>query len=367
MNMDPVLVIGGCGSLGHHVVQQLLESGDASDVTVLDINNERNLVPGAKYIKGNISVKQDVLTALQSCKPRTIIHTASPLLMEQRTSRKVYEDVNIKGTNYLLSAIHEVGTTKVLVYSSASSVIHDNLGDIVNATEDHPYCLEPEQTEYYTHTKAIAEMTILQANRKNGLLTVAIRPTTMFGEGDPSVAALVSNAKTGRNRLQVGDGNNMVDWTYTGNAAHGHILAAQALLRIDISKPPRPEDEAKRVDGEAFVVSNDDPWPFWELVRMVGSTAGYPVNQEAIWVVPSWLFYSIAVIVEWSVWVSSFGRRESLLNRKMVKYLTMNRTFDITKAKERLGYKPKFSISEGIELAVHAQMRTSMHEVDANH
>ncbi|KAF2185777.1 hydroxysteroid dehydrogenase [Zopfia rhizophila CBS 207.26] len=362
IKMDPVLVIGGCGSLGHHIVKQLLESGGASDVTVFDVKTENNIIPNAKYVKGSLRNQQDVLEVLQQAKPRTIIHTASPSMLGQRNTRQVYEDVNVKGTENLLNAIREVGVTKALVYTSSSSVIHDNMTDLVYATENHPYCLEPKQKVYYTHTKAVAEMMILGANRKDGLLTTVIRGCTIFGEGDNAMPTQIGSAKAGRNRLQVGDGKNMYDWTYVGNTAHAHILAAKALLRIDLAKPPTPEDEAKRVDGEAFVITNDEPWPFWEFIRTVGATAGYPVKKEEIWVVPAWLFYAIAVVAEWSVWAISLGRRESHMNREMVKYLTMTRTFDITKAKERLGYRPQVGVREGIQRAVDAYLSSSSPE-----
>lgn len=115
-----------------------------------------------------------------------------------------------------------------------------------------------------------------------------------------------------------------------------------------------------RVDGEAFFVTNDEPWPFWEFIRTVGATAGYDTKREDIWVVPTSSFYVIAVVAEWFIWIISFGRRESHINRQMVKYLTMNRTFDITKAKKRLGYRPEVGIEEGIRRAVGAYMSTEV-------
>jgi sterol-4alpha-carboxylate 3-dehydrogenase (decarboxylating) len=111
-----------------------------------------------------------------------------------------------------------------------------------------------------------------------------------------------------------------------------------------------------RVGGEAFVITNDDPWPFWKFTRSVGATAGYLTKKEDVWIVPAWFFYGMAIVAEWLVWLVSFGRKESHLNRQMVKYLTMNRTFDITKAKQRLGYRPQVSVEEGIRRAVHAYM-----------
>lgn len=362
-SLDPTLVVGGCGSLGHHIVRKLLESG-ATNITVFDITVDNNVFPGVNYVKGSIESFRDILDAIQKAKPVTIFHTASPSMLGQHNTREIFDSVNIKGTQNIIDAIMKVGSTKALVYTSSSSVIHDNVSDLVYATEDMPYCSPKEQPVYYTYTKAEAEKMVIAANRVNGLLTAAIRACTLFGEGDNAMPTQIGSAKSGRGRLQVGDGKNMFDWTYIGNAAQAHLLAANALLKVDPTVPPRPEDEGQRVDGETFFITNDEPWPFWEFIRRVGAEAGYPVKKEDIRVIPAWLFYCIAVSAEWFVWATSFGRRESHLNRQMVRYLTMNRTFDITKAKKRLGYRPEVSMEEGIKRAVRAYMATQSIEGD---
>jgi sterol-4alpha-carboxylate 3-dehydrogenase (decarboxylating) len=354
-SLDPVVVLGGCGSLGHHIVKKLFEAG-ATNITVFDVNTSNNVVPYARCIEGSIRNSEDVFNLLQSVKPVTIFHTFSPNMLGQKNTDQTFFDVNVTGTKNLLENILKVGTTKALVYTSSSSVIHNNLTDLVLATEDAPYCPASDQTVYYTKTKAEAEQLILAANRTNGLLTAIIRGCTLFGEDDNVMPTQIGNAKAGRGRLQIGDGTNMYDWTYTGNSAYAHVLAAQALIRTDSTKPPRPEDVDMRVDGEAFVITNDEPWPFWDFIRAVGATAGYPVKKEEIWVVPAWVFYGMAVVAEWGVWAMSFGQRESKLNRQMVKYLTMNRTFNISKAKKRLGYRPQVGMEEGIKRAVGAYL-----------
>jgi sterol-4alpha-carboxylate 3-dehydrogenase (decarboxylating) len=352
-SLDPVIVLGGCGSLGHHIVKKLFEAG-STDITVYDVNISHNTVPRVNYVKGSITSSSSLVKLLQDVKPVTIFHTVSPSMLGQKNSNQTFFNVNVTGTATLLESITKVGTTKALVYTSSSSVIHNNRTDLVFATEDAPYCPASEQTVYYTQTKAEAEQLILRANRTNGLLTAVIRGCTLFGENDNVMPTQIGNAVAGRGKLQVGEGKNLYDWTYTGNAAHAHILAAQALLRVDASTPPRPEDEDMRVDGEAFVITNDEPWPFWDFVRAVGAEAGYPVKEEDTWVIPAWLFYAMAVVAEWGVWAISFGQKESHLNRQMVKYLTMNRTFDISKAKKRLGYRAEVSVQEGIRRAVEA-------------
>jgi sterol-4alpha-carboxylate 3-dehydrogenase (decarboxylating) len=209
-SMDPVVVIGGCGSLGHHIVKQLLQTG-VSDVTVFDATIEKHIIPNVKYIQGSIEHPYDVLHVLQKVKPRTVFHTPSPSMLGQRNTRQIYENINIKGTKILVINILKVGTTKALVYTSSSSVVHNNITDLIYATEDLPYCPESEQTVYYSRTKAEAEKIIFGANRTNGLLTAAIRGCTLFGEGDNAPPTQIGNAKSGRSRLQVGDGKNLYD------------------------------------------------------------------------------------------------------------------------------------------------------------
>lgn len=354
--MDPVLVIGGCGGLGHTIVKQLLEKGDASNVTVFDIEMKRNVLDGARYIKGSIGSKEDIQRALQQVKPRTIFHSASPLLMQQKNTQRLYEKINVEGNRYLLDAIQEVQSVRALVYTSSSSVIHNGFSDIIEATEDLPRVFYPEQPEYYSHTKALAEEIVVAANRTNGLLTVILRGTTLFGEGDTmTIPRMVDNAKTGRNKVRVGDGKNLFDFTYLGNCAYAHVLAAKALVEIDPAAPPPPAD--KRVDGEVFVVTNDEHISFWEFVYAVGDAAGYPTKREEIWQVPAALFFAVVVVVEWAVWAISLGRRESSLNRKMVRYLSMTRTFDISKIKTRLGYRPLVGMQEAMKRSVDAYMK----------
>lgn len=76
----------------------------------------------------------------------------------------------------------------------------------------------------------------------------------------------------------MGSGKNFFDFTYVGNNAYAQVLAASALVRASESEQPIPEDQ--RVDGEAFVVTNDEPWPFWDFARALAVAAGYKVHKE---------------------------------------------------------------------------------------
>lgn len=68
------------------------------------------------------------------------------------------------------------------------------------------------------------EKLILAANGIKGVATVALRPSGIFGEGDPLLVPItVDKAKAGKMKFMIGDGKNLMDFTYVGNVALAHI------------------------------------------------------------------------------------------------------------------------------------------------
>lgn len=345
--LGSVLVVGGCGFLGRHIVSELLELTTA-EVSVLDVRTDRNRLPSVTYHEGDISSVKDVLSVFHHVRPTVIFHTASPSIFVR--SMSFFLKINVDGTRNLLECAHTVGV-KAFVYTSSASVIHNTVSDLVNVDESAPVLYIPDQKEAYNHTKALAEDLVLAANRKNNsnMLTVSLRPSGLFGEGDPTaVKTMVDAAASGKYKYQIGDGKNLTDWTYVGNAAHAHILAAGALLRAHASTA---SPESERVDGEAFLVTNDEPIPFWEFVRGLGAAAGYPTKPEKIQEIPVALALMIAIILEWMVWLATFGRRQTTKLSLGLRFGCMTRTFCIDKAKKRLGYKPFVNMEDGIKRA----------------
>ena len=344
-SLGSVLVVGGCGFLGHRIVRQLLESCAASEVTVVDIRTDRNQHDAVAYRNADISSKREVQSIFDQVRPRVVFHTASPPAFGH--DMNFYMRVNVNGTRNLVECALSTEDTIAFVYTSSASVIHDSISDLVDVDESAPVLYMPVQREAYNHTKALAESLVLEANRKNcRLLTTAIRPSGLFGEGDlTTVKPMVEAAASGKYKYQVGDGNSPFDWTYVGNAAQAHILAALALVNAD---PCSTYGDG--VDGEAFLVTNDEPMPFWKFARALGTAAGYP-TKEQIRVIPRTVGLAMAMIAEWLVWMTSFGRRKSIMTRHGIRFSTMTRTFRIDKARMRLKYKPLVDMKEGIRRA----------------
>ncbi|KAK0516448.1 hypothetical protein JMJ35_001051 [Cladonia borealis] len=344
-SLGSVLVVGGCGFLGHQIIRQLLESHAASKVTVVDIRTDRNQHDTVAYCNADISSKREVQSIFDQVRPRVVFHTASPPALGD--DMNLYMRVNVNGTRNLIDCALSTEDTIAFVYTSSASVVHDSISDLVDADERSPVLYMPVQRSAYSHTKALAESIVLEANRKNDcLLTTSIRPSGLFGENDlTTVKPMVEAAASGKYKYQVGDGNNTFDWTYVGNAAQAHILAALALVKAG---PLAKQGEG--VDGEAFFVTNDEPMPFWKFARALGTAAGYPTRED-IRIIPRTVGLAMATIAEWLVWITSFGRRKSSMTRHGIRYSTMTRTFRIDKAKMRLRYKPLVDMKEGIRRA----------------
>ncbi|KAL8962800.1 MAG: hypothetical protein Q9193_000853 [Seirophora villosa] len=346
LSQKAVLVVGGCGFLGHHIVSQLLKLH--AQVSVLDFKLDRNRFDAVDYHSANISIKPDVEAVVNKVRPQVIIHTASPTAMA--SSSALFYAVNVEGTRNLLECARSVKTVKAFVYTSSASVVHDTVSDLVNADETFPLLFLPIQREVYGHTKALADELVRDFNSpKQGLLTVCLRPAGIFGEGDTNtLQKMIENAQAGKNRFQVGSGENLFDWTYVDNAASAHLVASEALLKAAASA----NTAGPQVAGEAFFITNGDPMPFWDFVRAIGEAAGYGVRKEDVWVIPKSVGLAMALIAEWIVWLLSFGKQNSTMNRAGIRYSCLTRTYSIEKARTRLAYEPVVDMKEGIRRSV---------------
>lgn len=169
-----------------------------------------------------------------------------------------------------------------------------------------------------------------------------------MGEGDTMLLYhLINIYRQGRTGFQIGSNDNLFDFTYVENVAHGHLLAARALLATAVSSTV-PLDHEK-VDGEAFLITNDSPVYFWDFCRAVWAAAGSPKGTEHVRVLPREVGMLLGFLSE--VFFSVI-RKPATFNRQRIVYSCMTRYYDISKAKRRLGYRPLVSLDEGVRRSV---------------
>ena len=335
--LKSVLIIGGTGFLGLHLIEQFYRHCPDVSINVFDIRPLPEKI--SKYFtfdpskitffQGDLTSESDVADAITKSKCDVIVHTASPM---HGLPQEIYEKVNVRGTNNLIDVAKKLHV-KALVYTSSAGVIF-NGQDVINGDETWPY---PEvHMDGYNETKAAAETAVMNANDNNGLRTVCLRPGGIFGPGDRQlVPGLRASAKLGQLKFQLGDNNNLFDWSYAGNVADAHVLAAQKVLDPETRDP---------ISGETFFVTNDSPTYFWTLARTVWKSDGYIDNYYIK--LPRPVALGVSYISEFVA--KNLLKKEPGLTPFRVKIVCAIRYHNITKAKKLLGYKPAVDLETGI-------------------
>ncbi|XP_037677765.1 sterol-4-alpha-carboxylate 3-dehydrogenase, decarboxylating [Choloepus didactylus] len=322
-------VIGGSGFLGQYMVEELLARGYA--VNVFDIRQGFDN-PQVQFFLGDLCSQQDLSPALKGVS--TVFHCASPPPFSD--NKELFYRVNYIGTKNVIETCKEAGVQKLILTSSAS-VIFEGV-DIRNGTEDLPYATTP--IDYYTETKILQEKAVLSANDpESNFLTVAIRPHGIFGPRDPQlVPILIEAARNGKMKFVIGNGENLVDFTFVENVVHGHILAAEHLA----------QDAA--LCGKAFHITNDEPIPFWTFLSRILTGLNYEAPKYHI---PYWVAYYLALLLSLLVTLLSpiLQLRPTFTPMRVALAGTFH-YYSCERAKKAMGYQPLVTLDEAMERTV---------------
>jgi sterol-4alpha-carboxylate 3-dehydrogenase (decarboxylating) len=188
----------------------------------------------------------------------------------------------------------------------------------------------------------LAEKAVLEASdpQGSGLLTIALRPSGIFGPKDGQGSlAMAQAAKRGQWRVYIGANDNLFDMTYVDNVAYAHILAAEKLAKDN------------GTSGEAFNITNDQPLFFWDIPKALFDGLGYKETMKIR--IPRNIGFLLGSISDFMTWIlSPIKTLHPSFTHFRVKVITGNRYFDISKANRLLGYKPIVSMEEALKRTV---------------
>ena len=317
-----VLVTGGGGFLGFHVVKMLRARGD--DVRTIARGDYPKLASiGAEHVRGDLADMASALVAVDGVD--AVVHVAAKAGVWGKAS--AYEASNVQATQNVIDACVRRGVGRLVVTSSPSVTF--NGGDAKHADESLPY---PKRHLYhYGRTKAEAERRVLAANGTahedgSGVLhTCALRPHLVYGAGDPHIIPrLVARAKAGR-LMWIGDCKNLIDVTYVDNAAHAHVLALDALALSSL-KPA----------GKAYFISQGAPVIPEQWMNGILQAVGIARANKRI---SLRLAYGVGMAME-ILYTLLPLRGEPLLTRFIAAQLGTSHYYDLTAARRDLGYQP---------------------------
>jgi nucleoside-diphosphate-sugar epimerase len=225
-----ILVTGGAGFIGSHLVEQLLEGG-AAEVTVLDNfvrGSRENLEavehdPRLQIVEGSI-VDRARLGELTRGRDY-VFHLAALWLYECVHEPRQALEVNVGGTYNVVEAAQEAGVRKV-VYSSSASVYGDAIE--LPMTEEHPF----NNRTMYGATKIAGEQFFRAFNEQHGLDWVGLRYMNVYGPRMDYQGAYVSVIMKVLDKIDAreppvifGDGSQAYDFVHVQDVARANIHA----------------------------------------------------------------------------------------------------------------------------------------------
>jgi nucleoside-diphosphate-sugar epimerase len=227
-----VLVTGGAGFIGSHLVAGLLERG--CHVRVLDnfaTGRRSNLIAvggDAELIEGDIQSYERVDKAVFGCE--VVLHQAAlPSVPRSIQDPLTSNATNVIGTLNVLLAARDRGVRRVVCASSSS--VYGSASGEAPRREDRPTVpISP-----YATAKLASELYARSFPSLYGLDTVALRYFNVFGpRQDPRsqysavIPTFIAELLAGRPPVVFGDGQQSRDFTYVANVVHANLLAMDA-------------------------------------------------------------------------------------------------------------------------------------------
>ncbi len=300
------LVTGGAGFIGSNIVDELVRSGEK--VVVVDNfitgrkSNLKEVLDKIELIEGDI---RDFDLMRKLCEDVDyVLHQAALRSVPRSVDDPVSSnDVNVNGTLNLLMAAEKAGIKK-FVYASSSSAYGDTPA-LPKKESQRPLPISP-----YAVSKLTGEHYCRAFSHSFGLKTVSLRYFNVFGprqHPESKYAAVVPiflKQANGRQPLTVhGDGKQSRDFTYVKNVVNGNILAA----------------EAEGVSGEVFNIACNNRYSVVDIAEEILKNMKLDLEFEHL------------------------PRRKGDVEHTQA---------DISKAREKLGYKVEVDFHEGMKKTV---------------
>jgi len=272
-----ILVVGGAGYIGSHMVKDLFRAG-YEVVTLDDLSTgHRELLPGGIFYEGNLGDGKLLDRIFSEYQISAVMHFAAySLVGDSMQNPLAYYRNNIAGTIELIAAMvrHNV---KYFIFSSSAAVYGEPIEIPIN--EDHP-C---NPTNPYGATKVAVEQLLNDCDYAYGLKSVSLRYFNAAGadesceigelhEPETHLIPLVLKAASGEQKnikifgtdYPTHDGTCIRDYVHVSDLTQAHLLALEALLSGEGSS--------------VYNLGNSKGYSVREVIELAGKITGKTVR-----------------------------------------------------------------------------------------
>ncbi|MEU6587336.1 NAD-dependent epimerase/dehydratase family protein [Nocardia sp. NPDC046763] len=320
-----VLVTGGTGFLGSHIVDQALAAGD--EVRVLarptgDLGYLRSL-PEVEIVHGDLG---DADSLVAACKGVDVVHHSAGRVAETG-HRDQFWEANVEGTRRLMDAARAAGTGR-FVFVSSPSVATEYDRDRFGIDESEPYVRNPKS--YYVETKAIAEREVLAADGPD-FTTCALRPRMIWGPRSGGwMTLLLNKIRSGRLPDLSGGKPVLVSITHCEHAARACVQASRS----------------DAVAGKPYFLADAEDVDLWGFARDLATAFDLTPPTRTI---PKPVLNGVIAVFD-TIWKipGLQSRVAPPLSSWTVAALTVSNTYDTSAAQRDFGYAPTVSLRDGL-------------------
>jgi nucleoside-diphosphate-sugar epimerase len=313
-----VLVTGGGGFIGSHLVESQLSCGNLVRTIDLNLNHLAQVSehPNVEKVQGSITNFQMLPDLLKGVD--IVYHLASAHL-DVMLSDEDYWLINVEATKQLLKAAREAGVTRF---------VHCSTNGVVGETDDIPIdeTTDCQPTNIYELTKLAGEEAVLDFYASSGLPTVVIRPSWVYGPRCPRTAKLFRAVRKGR-FIMFGDGKTLRHPVFVSDAIKGMELAATS----------------PNASGEVYFIAGERYLPIEELIKLMAELLNV---KRPVFHLPLSLGKLASSSLETTF--KMLGRRPPI-SRRSLDFFIKDNGYDISKARRELNYIPQVDLRTGLE------------------
>ena len=318
-----ILITGGNGFVGRHLIPALQERGDSVRVLLSPTGDATWLKQrGVAIFRGDIRVPNTLTLPMSSAD--AVFH----LVAQTKKWGPMQDsyDVNVIGAENVCRAALTAGVRRI-VHISTFTIYNMMIGRPVR--EDDP--LAP-LNEPYSMTKAQGDKLVQRMIAEHHLPAVIIRLGALFGPGDHRNFGRLANRVRAGKGIIVGSGNNAVPFVYITDVVQALLLAL----------------DHERAVGQVYNIGNDQPLTQEQYLSAIAQDIGVAPPHIHV---PYSPMYAAAYAAERLSTLSRY-RVSPVLTRHGVKILGEDGHLCIDKARHQLGYAPQVSVREGVRLTV---------------
>lgn len=312
-----VLVTGANGFTGAWLCQYLAKKGVPTRGMYWAPDGAPDFEhPNLEMVPGDLLDRESLKRALDGVE---VVQNIAALYRPTNVPQKAYWDVNVGGIRNMVEEAAQAGVKRFVQCSTVG--VH---GAIANPPADENAPIKPD--DYYQETKYEGEILARELAPKLGMAVSVVRPAAIYGPREMRFLKLAKALKSGT-FVMFGSGEVRYHFIHVEDLCDALCLCAELDAAV----------------GEVFIIADARALPLNEIVRVVSQALGVRPPRLRL---PYPLLYGAAAACEF---VLKPFPVSAPLHRRRAAWFNSTREFDITKARQRLGYEPKIAPEDGLK------------------